>query len=119
MGGAISAMLALTATVLFILSRSWPLATASGCVAAVCIWSWLHMRYFARLLARNRQFVEALNRQEIQEGTPEAQQYWQTMHITVEPSDVEDVPNWITLVNMIAAFAAVILVVWGLVHLWM
>jgi hypothetical protein len=119
MGGAISVIVALVATSLFIASRSWLPATASACIAALCIWSGLHMRYFARLLARNRLYVEALNRGEIEEGTREATRYWQKMQITVEQCDVKDVPDWITIVNMTATLAAVLLLIGSVVLRWM
>ena len=66
-----------------------------------------------RVLARQRLFVEALDRGEFESGSPEADRYWKTVRIVVGPRDVADVPNWITSINMGASLAAVVLVVWG------
>ena len=90
----------------------------AGVVALVCLWSWLHMRYFARVLARQRLFVAALDRGDFEEESPEGERYWQTMRVEVEPCDAADIPNWITTVNMMASLGAVVLVVWGAIEFW-
>lgn len=71
------------------------------------------MMYFARMIARDRLYVEALTRGDIKRGTPEAEQFWRTMHITIDQRDVQHVPDWIASVNMFATLIAVVLLIWG------
>lgn len=81
--------------------------------AFASIASGLLMRHFSRILARQRLYVEALQRGEFKDGSPEAQRYWKEMPITLTNRDIHDVPNWIATVNMIAALVALILAIWG------
>jgi hypothetical protein len=76
MGGAVSLIVSLLAVVAFAASGSTVLAIVAIIVAIVCLWSWLHMWYFARILARQRLFVAALHRGEFEQGSPEAERYW-------------------------------------------
>jgi len=115
MGGAITFIISLVGVAAFSATGSAGMATVSAIVAIVCLWSWLHMWYFARLLARQRTYVAALNRGEFTEGTPEAYRYWKQIEIVVEAIDVQDVPDWITRINMVAALAALVLALCGAV----
>jgi hypothetical protein len=114
MGGALSFVLSVLAAFAFARAGSYALAVLAGFVSLICLWSWIHMWYFARVLARQRLFVAALHRGDFAEGSPEAERYWQEMPIHVEQRDVHDVPDWITVVNMAATAVAVILLAWGL-----
>lgn len=83
--------------------------------------SWRHMCYFAKMLAHNRLFVEKLDSGEL--GTTdvqseEAHQYWQHQRrsVTMDDAnarDIEDVPDWITIVNMVAFVIGIALLVFG------
>ncbi len=113
MGGIINVTIASVATwVLFAVDRAY-LAWFAGLVALLCLWSWLHMGYFARILARNRKFVEALHRGDFKQGSPEAERYWRETPICVESIDIRNVPDWIARVNMLATFAAIALLAIG------
>jgi hypothetical protein len=118
MGGAISLIVSLLAVVAFTLSDWIVMASVSALVAVMCLWSWLHMWYFARVLARQRTYVAALNRGEIREGAREAERYWHELQVIVQPEDVRDVPDWITKVNIIASLCAFVLAVWGGILYW-
>ncbi len=118
MGGAITLIIPLLAILAFLASASPILAIVACIVAVVYLWSWLHMLYFARSLARQRLFVAALHRGEFEQGSPEAERYWHEMEVEVDPSDSVDVPNWITRVNMIATVMALVLLLWGITAYW-
>ncbi len=118
MGGAVSLIISVLAVVAFAASGSTTLAIIAIVVVIVCLWSWLHMWYFARVLARQRLFVAALQRGEFEQGSPEAERYWNEMQIQVDLCDATDIPNWITMVNMVAAAAAVVFLVWGAIAYW-
>lgn len=115
MGGAISVIVAiLAAMALFGAGRSRSGWTASV-VAFICFWSWIHMWYFARILARNRMFVQALHNGEFKQGSPEAERFWRELRIQVEPIDARDVPDWITRINLVASVTGVALFIYGCV----
>lgn len=118
MGGALSLFLSVLAVFGFVRAGSYSLAVVTGFVSLVCLLSWLHMWYFARMMARQRLFVAALDRGDIAQDSPEAERYWREMPIHVEERDVQDVPSWIAAVNMGAAVLAVILLAWGMI-LWL
>ena len=118
MGGAISVTIAVLAVVAFAVAGSKALVIVSSIVVVACLWSWLQMWYCARLLARQRLFVAALDRGGFEQGSPEAKQYWSQMKIQVDTQDVNDVPNWIVLVNMLASAAALLLLIWGVLANW-
>ena len=118
MGGTVSLFISLLAVVAFAASGSIALTIVAIVVAILCLWSWLHMWYFARILARQRLFVAALHRGEFEQNSPEAERYWNEMRIQVDPRDMVDVPNWITMVNMVAALAAVVLLICGTIVYW-
>ena len=115
MGGAISFIISLAAVVAFTVKGAFVMATVSAIVSFVCLWSWLHMWYFARLLARQRIYVAALNHGEFAEGTPEAADFWKHAQIVVESRDIRDIPDWITRINMVAALVALALALYGTV----
>lgn len=118
MGGAVSLIIAILAVVAFAAADSPALAIVAGVVAIVCVWSWLHMWYFARILARQRLFVAALRRGDFEENSPAADKYWNEMRIEIDPRDAADVPNWITIVNMFAAAVAIVLLICGAIAYW-
>jgi len=120
-GGAIgSAICALSAAILY--GTGHPVLFSVACVNGIIEFaSWQHMSYFAKTLARNRLFVQKLHSGEL--GTTDAEseqasQYWEHLRKTVTMDhvirrDIQDVPNWITTVNMIAFVIGVILLVSG------
>lgn len=113
MGGIVNITIAIVATsALFTADKAY-LGCFGGLATLVCLWSWWHMGYFARILARNRIFVEALHRGNFEQGSPEAERYWREMPIRVESIDVRNIPDWIARVNMLATFAAFALLVVG------
>jgi len=115
MGGALSVFVAVTSIVLFLTDGQWLMAVVATGSALACLWSWLHMWYFAQSLARQRQYVEALNCKLIQENTPHAEAFWRNMRIQVKRCDVEDIPDWITKVNLVAALVALVLLIWSII----
>lgn len=117
MGGAISFAIALSATALFAIAGSPVLAFVSGATAVASCFSWAYMWYFARNLARQRLFVAALDRGEFDANSSEAEAYWNGMQIDVAPQDIADVPDWISMVNMVATGIAVILLIWAVIDL--
>ncbi len=118
MGGIVSFTIAVLAVVAFAAAGSVVLAFVSAFIALICVWSWLHMWYFARLLARQRLFVAALLRGEFGHNSPEAERYWREIRIEVDPRDVADIPNWIAFLNMLASAAALVLCTWGAIAYW-
>ena len=112
-GGVINVLVALFALIAFLVGENVTMAVIAGVAAIVCAASGLHMHYFARALARQRLFVEALQRGDFETGSTEAKRYWKEMPITVDLRDVLDGPNWITAVNMVATLVAFILAIWG------
>ena len=113
MGGLVSVCIAVLAVVVFYHDGKPILCGVAVFVALICFWTWRQMAYFARVLARNRLFVEALERREIVQGTPSANEFWHTMKVTIEQRDVDDVPDWVTVLNMLATLVALALLVWG------
>ncbi len=113
MGGAISVFIASLAAAAFLVNGNLAVGILSIVIAVICLWSSCHMNYFARMLARNRLFVEALSQGRIETGTPEAEQYWKKMPITIEIRDIQDVPNWIACFNMLATMFALALLIWA------
>jgi hypothetical protein len=113
MGGFISFLISVLAILTFYLAGSTIMLGISIVVGIVCLFSWFLMWYFARLLARDRIFVKELHRGEFSMDSPEAHKYWKNLKITVSKKDIEDIPNWITAVNMLATCFAIILLVWG------
>ena len=113
MGGVISVLIAIFAIVAFMASGNVVMSVFAFLTAFAVIASGLHMRHFSRILARQRLYVEALQRGELKDGCPEAERYWKEMPITVTTRDIQDVPNWIATVNMISTLVALILAIWG------
>ncbi len=118
MGGVVSLIISVLAVAAFLAAGSTVLAIVASFVTILCLWSLLHMRYFARVLARQRLFVAALDRGEFESDSSEAERYWNELRIKVEKRDVLDIPNWITMVNMVAAVSALVLSIWGAVVYW-
>jgi hypothetical protein len=118
MGGVLSLAIAVSAALAFMAAGRVAMAFVAAAVGLLCLWSWLHMRYFARRLAKQRQYVAALGRGEFEEGSPEAQRCWRTMRVEVESRDAADVPEWITRVNFVAFLLALILAIWGGIAYW-
>ena len=113
MGGLVNVTIAFVATwILFAVDTAY-LGWFAGLVALLCLWSWLHMGYFARILARNRILVEALHRGDFKQGSPEAERYWRETPIRVESVDIRNIPDWIARVNMLATFAAIVFLAIG------
>ena len=113
MGGVISVLIAIFAIVAFMASGNLVMSVFAFLTAFAATASGLHMRHFSRILARQRLYVEALQRGEFKDGSPEAEQYWREMPITVPARVLQDVPNWIATVNLISALVALILAIWG------
>ena len=113
MGGMINVTVAGLAAIAFFVDGSIVMAIVACLVGSICCASWLHMWYFAKQLARQRLYVAALDRGEITEGTPEAENLWCNMPVSISSKDVQDVPDWITKVNMVASLLALALLLWG------
>jgi hypothetical protein len=113
MGGCFSVIIAVLAAFAFFVDGSRVMGAFACVNAVICLWSWLHMRYFARILARQRLFVAALQRGDVEQGSPEAERLWREIAVSVSPRDIQDVPDWITGVNMVATLVAFILLVCG------
>jgi len=113
MGGIINPSISIFAAIVFRASGNTVMAVVAGLTAVVVAASGLHMRYFARLLARQRQYVEALERGRFEDGSPEAKRFWDEMPIVVTIQDIQDVPNWVAAVNMTSTLVGLVLAIWG------
>ena len=79
MGGVISVLIAIFAIVAFMASGNLVMSVFAFLTAFVATASGLHMRHFSRILARQRLYVEALQRGEFKDGSPEVERYWREM----------------------------------------
>ena len=57
--------------------------------------------------------MEAVDRGEIEHGTEAANQYWRDVPVRLEAGDAQEVPDWITKINMLATLAAIALAIWA------
>ena len=126
MGGAIGSVIcAIAAGLLY--GTGHPILFSIAIVNAIIGFaSWRHMCYFAKMLARDRLFMEKLDSGEL--GTTdakseEAQKYWEHLrkNVTMDHTnriDADNVPNWITTVNMLAVvIGSVMLIIGAIIRL--
>jgi hypothetical protein len=91
--------------------------------AIIAFGSWRYMRYFAKMLARNRLFVERLQSGEL--GTTDAEsenatEYWEHLRKNVTMADanrrdIEDVPDFVSAANMFAVVVGIVMLIIGAV----
>jgi hypothetical protein len=115
MGGFISVAIAAVATAMLFLNGSPVWGTLAILNGTLSLGSWLLMNHHARMLARQRLYVEACERGDIEDGSAEAARYWREMPITLVHRDIVDTPNWIAACNLFATVGTAILLIVALI----
>lgn len=113
MGGAVHTLLGVLATIGFALAGHPFLATLAALVVLIVCGSWLLMHRISRQIARDRQYVAALETGLFEHNTPESEEYWQNIRPVVTPRDISHVPNGIATLHMLAALVALGLLIWA------
>jgi hypothetical protein len=117
MGGLISVLINVFAGLAFF-NTGHPYHVWVCCgTAALALWSWGIMHNFATLSAKRRS--DHVRRNMAEEGASQTElERLDDMPIQPGASDYNEIPNWISVVNMLATFAGLALLIWGVVVRW-
>jgi hypothetical protein len=116
MGGKVSFIIGTAATALLYLAESTFLFWVSLVVTVILFWSWGIMHNYAFSYAKMRR-ERIIQNKELEGSTLEDINKIRSLPISVSTADMEAVPNYITLINMIASIASVVLLLIGLIKI--
>ncbi|MBN1181716.1 MAG: hypothetical protein JXB49_05465 [Bacteroidales bacterium] len=113
MGGKIGIIMSIAATILLYIVESTILFWISLLTTVIIFWTWGIMHNYAHMAARNR-----IKSNKINEGKSEKEiSNLPRTNIEINETDMDNVPDYLTFINMIITIAAFIFLIFGIIKL--
>lgn len=117
MGGKINFLIGIAATLVLYFAQKTTLFWISLITTVIIFWTWGIMHNFAHGSARQRLDMIKKNKMNEEGVSEEVLKKIERAKINITRSDVKQVPNFITTINMLATIVAIVFLIIGIIKL--